>query len=619
MTQATLDGLMYTILQGRIVTVKMGLNFCEIFCKLYLLVFNFLNLLCFVCCVKPLRGNIMKKAINQSLLSFILNGISVLALVFLIMSLSAYGNITNELHQADEERYNLTYNANRFMNGSAYLTNEVRAFAATGDQQHYDNYWNEVDNLKNRDKGVAALQQIGITADEQKMIDDMSALSNYLVPLEDQAMSEVKAGQRQEAINYVYGTEYSTSIAQINALKEQFLNALDTRSSAQVDVLVQRADYIKVTMIIALVVVGIMQLLSMFVTRMHILRPVIKVKDQMREISRGNLSADFPLKANTSEIGMLVESIHETKRELKKYIQDINDKLAQMAQGNMDLSIDNDYRGEFLPIQQAMGQILDALNNALSQINTAAERVSEESKRVASGAQVLSDGAVSQASAVEELSASIQEISGQIEKTTQDADYAQKCSIEAVEQLQVCDEKMTALTDAMDDISKASEQIGGIIKAIDDISFQTNILALNAAVEAARAGSAGKGFAIVADEVQSLANRSSQSAQNIAELIENSMKLVAFGASLSSDTMNALSAVVSSAQTSMEMVEQIANSAARQSEAIKQLTQGMQQISDVVQTTASTAEESAISANKLYGQAEELKESVHRFHLRRKY
>ena len=559
----------------------------------------------------------MRKAINQSLLSYILNGISVLALLFLILSLLAYGNVTNDLHRADEERYNLTYNANRFMDGSAYLTNEVRAFAATGDQQHYDNYWNEVDHLKNRDKGVAALQQIGITTEEQKMIDDMSALSNYLVPLEEQAMSEVKAGQRQEAIDYVYGVEYSSSITQINALKEQFLEMLDTRSALRVDELAQNAEYIKVTMIIALVVVGVMQLLSMFVTRMQILRPVIKVKNQMGEISRGNLSADFPLKSNTSEIGMLVESIHETKRELKKYIQDINDKLAQMAQGNMDLTIDNDYRGEFLPIQKALGQILDALNHALLQINVSAERVSDESKRVASGAQVLSDGAVSQASAVEELSASIQEISGQIEKTTQDADYAQKCSIDAVEQLQVCDEKMSALTDAMDDISKASQQIGGIIKAIDDISFQTNILALNAAVEAARAGSAGKGFAIVADEVQSLANRSSQSAQDIAELIENSMKLVEFGASLSSDTMNALSAVVSSAQTSMEMVEQIANSAARQSEAIKQLTQGMQQISNVVQTTATTAEESALSANKLYGQAEELKISVQRFRLRK--
>ena len=561
----------------------------------------------------------MKKVMNQSTKTFLLNGVSIFALIVVIVLLFYYGSINGRLDKANEDRFDLTYNANRFMNGSSYLTDEVRAYASTGIQEHYDNYWNEINNLKNREQGIAAMQEIGITEEEQGMIDEMSALSNELVPLEEEALKEVQNGELQKALDYVYGTEYSTAIAKINSLKEQFLSTLDERAYKSVTALGIQSAYIKLAIIAALVVVGILQITNLMFTRKRILNPVIKVKNQMIEISRGNLSAEFSLEPDTSEIGMLVESIHETKRELKKYIQDINDKLAQMAQGNMDLSIDNDYRGEFLPIQQAMGQILDALNNALSQINTAAERVSEESKRVASGAQVLSDGAVSQASAVEELSASIQEISGQIEKTTQDADYAQKCSIEAVEQLQVCDEKMTALTDAMDDISKASEQIGGIIKAIDDISFQTNILALNAAVEAARAGSAGKGFAIVADEVQSLANRSSQSAQNIAELIENSMKLVAFGASLSSDTMNALSAVVSSAQTSMEMVEQIANSAARQSEAIKQLTQGMQQISDVVQTTASTAEESAISANKLYGQAEELKESVHRFHLRRKY
>ena len=69
----------------------------------------------------------------------------------------------------------------------SYLTNEVRAFAATGAQEHYDNYWNEINNLKNREQGVAALQEIGITAEEQKMIDEMSALSNSLVPLEEQS------------------------------------------------------------------------------------------------------------------------------------------------------------------------------------------------------------------------------------------------------------------------------------------------------------------------------------------------------------------------------------------------------------------------------------------------
>ena len=93
----------------------------------------------------------MKKAMSQSVLTLILNGVSILSLIFLIISLFLYGKANLQLSKAHNERFELTYNANRFMNGSAYLTNEVRAFAATGAQEHYDNYWNEVNNLKNRD------------------------------------------------------------------------------------------------------------------------------------------------------------------------------------------------------------------------------------------------------------------------------------------------------------------------------------------------------------------------------------------------------------------------------------------------------------------------------------
>ena len=119
----------------------------------------------------------MRKSMNQSTLSLILNGISILTLLFLLFSLMTYNSITNQLNEANEERFALTYNANRFMNGSAYLTNEVRAYAATGDEEHYNNYWNEVNELKNRDKGVAAMQEIGITSEEQDMINEMSSLS----------------------------------------------------------------------------------------------------------------------------------------------------------------------------------------------------------------------------------------------------------------------------------------------------------------------------------------------------------------------------------------------------------------------------------------------------------
>ncbi len=558
----------------------------------------------------------MKKSINQSTLTFILNGISILALIFMGLALFSNSHIRGLLNTANEERFNLTYNANRFMNASSYLTNEVRAFAATGNTEHFDNYWNEVNELKNRDIGVAAMREIGITEEEEQLIQKMSDLSNELVPLEEEAMNKVKSGDRESAAAYVYGSEYKDAITQINTLKEQFLSALDTRTIARINDLNFQASVIRWTMIAVQLLIALMQLIIMFVTNRQILKPVIAVRDQMGEISKGNLSADFALKSDTSEIGMLVESIHETKRELKKYIQDIDDKLARMAEGSMDLTIGDDYRGEFLPIQNAMRQILDSLNHALSKISQTAEQVSEESDRMASGAEVLSNGTVRQASAVEELSSSIQEISGQVDSTSKDADNARQCFAEASKQLQLCSQKMDALTNAMNDISKSSNQIGGIIKTIEDISFQTNILALNAAVEAARAGEAGKGFAIVADEVQDLANKSSVSAQDIAELIENSMKLVQYGSSLTTETTQSIAAVVSSAQESASMIERIAESALTQSSALRQITQGMEQISEVVQTNASTAQESARLAKELQNQAEGLKVSVHRFRLR---
>mgnify|MGYP001078039527 FL=1 len=558
----------------------------------------------------------MKKATNQSTLTMILNVGSIVALLFMLLLLIAYSSMSNRLDAANTNRFELTYNANRFMNGSAYLTNEVRAYTATGSQTYYDNYWNEVNNLKNRDIGVSAMQKIGITASEQGMIDSMYALSNQLVPLEEQAMEQVQAGSQEVAVSYVYGEEYSSSIAKINTLKEDFLETLNARTLREVESLSRTSLIIRILMAIALVMVGTFQVLSMRVIRKRILRPVIAVRDQMGELSQGNLSKEFLWEPDTSEIGMLIASIHETKQELKKYIYDIEHTLSQMAQGNMNLTVSDSYRGEFLPIQNALRQILDALNEALRHIHQTAQDVSAESERVSSGAQTLSEGAVRQASTVGELSAGIQDISGEVNHTSADADKARKFSMEAEVQLKVCSQKMDALSTAISDISESSRQINGIIKTIEDIAFQTNILALNASVEAARAGAAGKGFAVVADEVQRLASKSAESAKNITELIESSVQLVQYGTSLSNETTTALSMVVASARQSADLVDQIAESAQQQSESLRQLTEGMESISGVVQTNAATAQESASSAAELHQQAEKLKMSIQRFQLR---
>ena len=559
----------------------------------------------------------MKKAMNQSKLMLLLNGGSILALLLVVVLLFIYNGASSRLEKANADKNSLTYNANRFMNGSSSLVQDVRAYAATGDKQYYDSYMNEVNTLKNREQGVAALQEIGITSDEQAMIDQMSSLSNDLVPLEQEAMNQVESGQIDAALGYVYGTEYSTVISQINALKEQFLNALETRTQTQVNSLTTAQNMISMIITIAVLLVGLMQVCVLLVTQKKIIRPVIAVRDQMGEIADGNLSAPFPLESDTSEIGMLVHSIHETRDQLKKYISDINSSLAHMAEGKMDIAISSDYKGEFIPIQKAMNQILDSLNNALFQINRTSDQVSNQSQRMAADAQVLSSGVVQQASAVEELSASIQALSDQVGATSKDADTARSFSTDAAIQLQACNQKMAQLTAAMGDIAQSSQQISGIIKTIEDIAFQTNILALNAAVEAARAGEAGKGFAVVADEVQSLANKSSMAAKDIATLIQNSMKMVEHGNSLSEDTTAALSTGVAGAQKSTELVDRIAQSAKQQAESLAQLTLGMNQISSVVQSNASTSEKSAMSAQELQSEAEELSVSVRRFRLRR--
>ncbi len=559
----------------------------------------------------------MKKAMKQSKIIAILNGISIFSLILMAILLLVYANVDKQLTENNENRFNLTYNANRFMNGSAYLTNEVRAYAATGDQAHYDNYWNEINTLKNRDQGVAAMQEIGITAEEQNMIDEMSSLSNELVPLEENAMDNVQAGRLQEAVDYVYGTDYSSSIAQINSIKEQFLSALDARTMEEIKALELRLTLVRILIYAALILVGVLQLVVMSVTRRRILHPIIAVRDQMGEISGGNLSAEFPLDADTSEIGMLVASIHETKKELKNYIKDIDSKLAQMAEGNMDLTIDTDYRGEFLPIQNALTQILDSLNHALLRINQTANKVSDESEQMASDAQILSSGAAEQASAIQELSANIQSLSGQVSSTSQDADNARKASMDSAMQLNACSKKMEELTSAMADISESSMKINGIIKTIEDISFQTNILAINASVEAARAGTYGKGFAVVADEVQGLATKSSVAAKDITKLIASSLELVQHGTTLSGDTTDALAVGVAGSQSTAELIQKIADSAQKQALSLEQLTNGVEQISDVVQTNTATAEKSASSASALHKQAEELRQSVQKFRLRR--
>ncbi len=142
----------------------------------------------------------MKKAVKQSTLMSLFSFGSMALVVVAIIAIFAVYAANGDVIKKEIDRFDLTENANRFMNGSAYLTNEVRAYAVTGNPEHRENYWNEINNLKNRDIGVSTMKEIGITDAELQKINEMMAFSNQLVPLEEQAMQDVQAGRMDMAV-----------------------------------------------------------------------------------------------------------------------------------------------------------------------------------------------------------------------------------------------------------------------------------------------------------------------------------------------------------------------------------------------------------------------------------
>lgn len=555
----------------------------------------------------------MKKAVKQSTLLTTLNLGTILLVIVMTLSFLLSISMNNRAFEMYENQKELTSAAQQFLDASSYLTEQARACASTGEQVYYDNYQNEVDNLKNREAGYSRMEQVGITTEEKAIFSAMSQISNNLVPLEKNAMYSAMNGYITTAIDYVFGEAYSSNLERIQTLQQKFLDTVQSRFTAEIAQQQSRVLIMQIVVIVIVCLIVAFQLFSVLFTRKKVIRPLKVIQEEMLEFSKGNLSINGEMQEDTSELGMLVYSVNQMRDHLQRYIMDIHEKLMQMAQGNLDIHMDIEYIGDFAEIADSMKKISSSLSGAFQEIDTAANQVAAGADQVSSGAQALSQGATEQASAVEELAATVQEINMKISQTAKDTDSANEITMATGTKVNESKLKMQQLVAAMEEIKQTSQQIQGIIKTIDDIAFQTNILALNAAVEAARAGAAGKGFAVVADEVRNLAGKSAEASRNTQELIQNSIQAVENGSILATDTAQVLEETAAEATHVVESIKRIAEAATEQAQAAEQIAIGLDQVSSVVQTNSATAEESAAASEELSGQASMLKMLVGKF------
>jgi methyl-accepting chemotaxis protein len=336
--------------------------------------------------------------------------------------------------------------------------------------------------------------------------------------------------------------------------------------------------------------------LGLFLSRM-ITRPLAALADDAQQIASGDLTVQIQIRSK-DEIGILAASFNSMADGLRSAIRQVSDTSSSLTSA----------ASELLATSESISNGADAVANQAQTVATAGEEMAATSNDIASNCQSAAAGAL-------DASNSASDGSVVVDKTVQ-----------AMGQIA---RRVKETADTVARLGQRSDQIGQIVGTIEDIADQTNLLALNAAIEAARAGEQGRGFAVVADEVRALAERTTRATKEISDMIrsiqsetrsavtvmEEGVHEVAQGTDEAARSGLALQTIMELVNNVSMQISQVATAAEEQTATTNEISQNMLQITDVVQQTAQGAKQSEAAAAELSKLAADLESLVHRFRL----
>jgi methyl-accepting chemotaxis protein len=511
--------------------------------------------------------------------------LGIAAIVVIIGSVSSQliSNSSNEDgNKTNRTRYLSYILADEFRQTSMDLTRLCRTYVSTGEQKHWDAYWDIVNwrsgkiprpNYVNKElyRGQVKKQndimiELGYSEKEFAYLKEASANSNALINTETQAMTSIKEGKivdgpfqskagetpQEFALRIVFDENYHGEVVKIMTPVNSFFESLDSRTGdAVMEAGNTSSRWLTISFILQ-IVIGF--LFALFIWN---IRGILK-----------------QLGGEPTEAVRISEEI---------------------GQGNLSLDMKGlqEKRTGLIGTMQTM---TETLRSVVTEVGTAADYVASGSREMSASSQQISQGATQQAASVEETTSTMEEMSSNIQQNADNSNQTGSISLKASKDAQEGGE-------AVEEAVIAMKEIASKISIIEEIARQTNLLALNAAIEAARAGEHGKGFAVVAAEVRKLAERSQMAAGEISELSASSVNVAEKAGSM-------LEKLVPDIQKTSELIQEISAASNEQTTGAGQINTALQQLDNVIQQNASATEEMAATAVKLESRAAQLQESI---------